>query len=800
MAQRLIILKIITGSFKAGFTVALDVEQHHQGQIQTCLKDYYGHLPPLPENLNLEQHYHAWLETIRTAPSDQAQTHRGIKVKSKQAIAKRYEAPRNQSRQALQATMAQWLTTSDPRWHDLEKQILQWCQPEQWQTCLVIQISQALYQDNPATADLLGKLPWREWPLLQTQHISLALNTRQYGEAPLNLAPKTARRQYIPWYRAFFPRTRILHLIGDSGGLDLKPDQRVLAQLKDAEIVTLQSPSYGELSRRLRDPRGFDLLIYSGHSEACYDEDLAAMLLSEADGVTIQDLQRSFQKAIANGLQFALFNSCASSQLAETLLNYGLKTIISMQAEIPDPVAHHFIERFFVHYAQGKLPLFRALGETLIDLEEYDQDYPGVAWLPLMHHNPSTVPPRWTSLRSKPRSIRRQGLVGIGAIAVTLALRSLGLLQPLDLKLFDLFLRSQPFPKPETERVVVVTIDPDDLDILRQNGLQVETGDDVIADAALADVLEKIQAYEPRWLGLDIIRDLPIADAGTAQLQALLQSSEQLFVTCGFPDETGNEQLPPPGIDPAYLSFNNFPIDPDRVIRRQLLYLDPLENSTCNASQSLAFSLALNYLSDAGIVPMDRASLTWNDAVFPALAETPGSYLNQRRLGGGYQILFRPQPRGYLREISITTLYADSDQRLNLKDKVVLLGYRHKDLHRTAFGPEIPGVVIQGQMVQQFLDGVLENQPQLWVLAPWGEMLWLVAWGVIPSFGIGLLLIFGQSQGKGYGLLLGCGIVGSGFAWFVLKTWGLWLPLGSPLVLLLALFGGTIIAARTRES
>ena len=817
MDIQLIILKIIAGDFAAGFTVALDVEtfqnQHHHGQQ----KDFYGRLPPFSgfsdspsaTQSGLDELYCYWADVITAARSGYAQRQRGLKITSKQAIAARYEPlPDREHQQALKRAIAQWLTTPTPEWQALEKQIIRWLNPNNLETQVIIQLSQELYRRSPEVADILAKLPWSEWPLFSDapQSVYFGVNTYQTGR-PLSLSP--TRSQPIPLGQYFSPAIRILHVLGHDMGINLKPDQAILAKLgqsgkitdllrknsvRKAEIVSLRQPSYAILSQTLKDPRGFDLFVYSGHSEAFYDQDLAAMLLAEKDGVTIADLQLAFQRAIANGLKMAIFNSCASTQLAEALLDYGISTVISMKEEVPDTVAHRFLESFFQGYVQGRRSVFQAVRESLTALEEFDRLYPGVGWLPIIHQNPALPPPLWQELRQKPRSLRRLGVLTLGVTLLGLGLRFSGLTQGLELKLFDVLVRTQPTATAvgeQDERLVVVTIDQSDLDILRQNGFQSPVGNDVISDGALTEVLTKIQRYQPRWIGLDIARDLAIAAEQLSPLQSLLTNGNRLLVSCGFANQQGDELLPPPGVDPDYLTFINLPVDPDGVIRRQLLAGDYAQTSACPATQSLAFSLALNYLAEVGISPSSGEALTLNQTVFLPLSQRPGVYRPEQV--GGYQILFRGYPRGTIREISFSTLYADQGKRQDLKDKLVLVGYEHKDQHSTVLNHEIPGVVIHAQITKQILDAVLAYEPLYGFLPAWGEGLCIGLWGSLGGGGLALVIILEGSRRQQQLFLLGLLLGVMGVSWLALWAWGLWLPLASPLLILGLLLGDTLI-------
>ncbi|MGA1622798.1 MAG: CHAT domain-containing protein, partial [Synechocystis sp.] len=443
-------MKIIAGDFTTGFTVAFEVERWGQGGNRVCQKDVYGRLPAFSgfsestatSPLGLDQLYGRWVGGITAARAGYAQRQRGLKIKSKQAIAARYEPLLDRQHQkALKQAMAQWLTTPTPEWQAIEKQLIRWLHSTPVETHVIIQLSQELYRESSQTADILAKLPWPEWPLFSefqspgNHPVYFAVNTYQYG-APSSLSlsrpsPQRSLRQSLS------PRIRILHVMGHDDGINLEPDQAVLAQLTQtrpkgwypfidkphADVVSLRQPSYEILSQTLKDKRGFDLFVYSGHSEAFYDQDLAAMLLAEKDGVTIADLQLAFQRAIAAGLKIAIFNSCASSQLAEVLLDYGISTVISMKEEVPDTVAHRFLACFFQGYVQEGRSVLSSVKESLTALEEFERLYPGVGWLPIIHQNPALPPPLWRELRQKPQSLRYLGTVAAGAIILGLGLR-----------------------------------------------------------------------------------------------------------------------------------------------------------------------------------------------------------------------------------------------------------------------------------------------------------------------------------------------------------------------------------------
>ncbi|MBD2066101.1 AAA-like domain-containing protein, partial [Leptolyngbya sp. FACHB-671] len=176
------------------------------------------------------------------------------------------------------------------------------------------------------------------------------------------------------------------------------------------------------------------------------------------------------------------------------------------------------------------------------------------------------------------------------SIAVPLLLlRGVGLLQGLELNLFDQFVRWRPL-EPSDRRIVIVAIDEQDI---TQIGYPV-------TDRVLAQAIQTIQAQEPRVIGLDIYRDLPV-EPGHADLVQVFQSTPNLF---GIEKVVGSRVAPPPILhQKQQVGFADQVEDADGKVRRALLSFE-----TESASPySLTVRLALNYLAAEGLTlkPLD---------------------------------------------------------------------------------------------------------------------------------------------------------------------------------------------------
>src|SRR4028119_2237323 len=85
------------------------------------------------------------------------------------------------------------------------------------------------------------------------------------------------------------------------------------------------------------------------------------------------------------------------------------------------------------------------------------------------------------------------------AFSLLLGVRQLGWLQPLELAAFDLMVRVRPGEGPDP-RLLVVGITEQDIQTLKQYP---------VSDQVLAQLIGKLQQYQPRAIGVDLARDVP---------------------------------------------------------------------------------------------------------------------------------------------------------------------------------------------------------------------------------------------------------------------------------------------------
>ena len=200
------------------------------------------------------------------------------------------------------------------------------------------------------------------------------------------------------------------------------------------------------------------------------------------------------------------------------------------------------------------------------------------------------------------RQIRQLGgilAVSSGISALIMAMGATGLWQPLEWFAFDRWLRLHANDNVVDNRFLIVTIDENDLQELEEWP---------ISDSSMAKVLQQLQIYQPRAIGIDIYRDLLVGN-GRTELKTALQTIPNVV---GVEKVIGEQPVPPASeLDPQeQVGISDLVADNDGRIRRGLLAI-PCERTvkSCNDSEhhqikyGLATKLALIYLEQDNIYP-----------------------------------------------------------------------------------------------------------------------------------------------------------------------------------------------------
>jgi CHASE2 domain-containing sensor protein len=380
--------------------------------------------------------------------------------------------------------------------------------------------------------------------------------------------------------------------------------------------------------------------------------------------------------------------------------------------------------------------------------------------------------------------IGRAIIISLLVSGVAIAARQLGLLERSELAAYDQFVRWQP-TAPPNPRLLVVAINENDLAAHGKS------------DRVISQVINKLQSLKPRVIGLDIYRDLP-AEPGHQDLLADLKINQNVIAICG--NGANTSVAPPKGVPDRRIGFSDVVLDPDRVLRRNLLALPPDVNSRCTSRVSLGMLLALNYLSQQGITqkltPDEQIQI--GKTLFPRLNSTTGGYHNLDTRG--YQILMTYHGTNVAEQVTLQQVLQGTVDPRKVKDRIVLIGVTaesEKDYFYTPFsggeqGVQMSGVMIHAQTTSQILRAVLERQRQIWVWPMGVDWLWIWGWGAVGT------LLMGRLKRP----LLGVAIAVLGWASltgvsFLLFTQAGWVPL---VPAALALGGGIAAAIATQAN
>ncbi len=377
-------------------------------------------------------------------------------------------------------------------------------------------------------------------------------------------------------------------------------------------------------------------------------------------------------------------------------------------------------------------------------------------------------------------------LTSIVVTGLVVGVRQLGVFQGMELGAYDQIMRSRP-DRGQDNRLLVVGITETDIQTRKEYPIN---------DGTLAQLLEKLQQYQPKAIGLDILRDVPIGEAqGRIALQQLLQKNNNLIAVCKLssPDQPGIATAP--GVPEERVGFADFPLDPGGTLRRSLLLSTPAASKApppakhiCNIPDpqnqlpSFSFQLALLYLEPKGIKPelSPSGEVKLGSTLLKRLDEKAGGY-NQADVGN-YQIMLNYRSASNaVKQVSLTEVLQGKLDPALVKDRIVLIGYTApivKDYFYTPYSAgakdnqEMPGVVIHAQNTSQILGAVLDNQPLIWYWSEGGEILWLWGWsllGAILAWRIRRLWLFGIGVVVAVGVLYGtCDVLFANAGWIPL--------------------------------
>ena len=349
----------------------------------------------------------------------------------------------------------------------------------------------------------LQRLPWEGWDLGAELGCDIAI-----ARSPVNIT--SPNKNKINRNR----KPRILGILGDDTGLDLKSDRDSLESLQKIADVTLvtwqpqQPPSEikQQIQSALTDRKGWSILFFAGHSN---ETAITGGELAIAPNVTlsIDEIASQLKTAGANGLQFALFNSCSGLSIANSLIDLGLSQVGIMREPIHNKVAQVFLRQFLQALAN-----YQNVQQALITTEKYLQEqkavYPAAYLIPSLFCHPDASP-----FKIEPwgwqRKIKQWLPNRKEAIAAT-SLCLLSVLPPVQNYLLDKRVLVQSIYRDATKQLPTTTppvtlIHIDNASLTKANIQQPVPMD----RSYLASLLDRLETANAKIIGIDYLFDLP---------------------------------------------------------------------------------------------------------------------------------------------------------------------------------------------------------------------------------------------------------------------------------------------------
>ncbi|WP_082209826.1 CHASE2 domain-containing protein [Fischerella sp. PCC 9605] len=613
----------------------------------------------------------------------------------------------------------------------------------------------------------LQSLPWQEWDFFDRYPFAEFALTATAFETP----PKPSRK----------PKVRILAILGDSTGINIQPDRQLLESLPNSETVILVEPQRQELNNYLW--QQWDILFFAGHSETA--DRTGRIYINKSDSLTIDELRYGLTRAIAQGLQLAIFNSCDGLGLARQLACLQIPQMIVMREPIPDEVAQKFLKYFLVAFADGK-SLYLASREAREKLQGLEDKFPNATWLPVIFQHPNTVPPTWKDLfiqNTKPRqNFLTIIITSILVTALVMGMRHLGMLQPWELQAYDHLMQIQPAIERLDPRLLIVTVD--EADIYYQNQQKMKrTGS--LSDLALLQLLQKLEQYQPTTIGLDVYRDFSV-DPDNPNLATRLNQDDRIFAVCKVSadfDDASDGIHPPDEVPKNRQTFSDFVVDSDDILRRQLLQLNPPVESPCTAEYAFSLQIARHYLLSKGAIAdiTSQGYLQIGKVAFKPLKEHSSGY--QGVDASGYQVLLNYRSlrdrENIAESVSLKDVLNDRINLDSLKNRIVLIGVTApstSDYWKTPVtNKKIPGVFVQAHMISHILSAVLDGRALLWWWSGWVEAVWVLGWSLV-----GGIIAWCFSKPMHLGLAVVTGLLTLFGICFSIFTQAGWIPLVPP--------------------
>lgn len=452
------------------------------------------------------------------------------------------------------------------------------------------------------------------------------------------------------------------------------------------------------------------------------------------------------------------------------------------------PGLRYLLKKMVRHYFYQR---YQTADEVLHDLDHLDELAEKVDQLTMAE---TFLPQNTVWQPTRKESIRAVAIATALASTLTLGIRQLGALMPLELWVYDGLVSYQRDLGPDP-RILLVGINEQDL-----NNQQRESP----SDQSIADAIDIIQSHNPSTIGLDLHRNIPQGEGRAALARSL--AAENIIGITKLGDLAGESIPPPPELNPEQVGFNDIPLDPDDKIRRNLFFASLNEETEPTVYTSFGLLVALHYLYEQhGIISSESALnpdvMTIGDVHFTSMDSNFGGYQSVDAAGYQIPITYR-SPDKIAERVSLTEILTDTVDPELITDKVVLIGntaYLSTDKFFTPYTLrsdhyQMSGVEVHLHMVSQFLEAVLDGYPLPWAWPNQMEIAWIIAWASGGS-----LLTWQLRQRRYLAMAYGIGVVAIAGTTVVFFWTNAWIPAIAPLAAFTLASGSLLMYRRYRQ-
>ena len=375
--------------------------------------------------------------------------------------------------------------------------------------------------------------------------------------------------------------------------------------------------------------------------------------------------------------------------------------------------------------------------------------------------------------------------IGLGLAGAVVLATILGAFETSELKVLEQFFKTKTSIENVDSRILIVTIDEDDLARL---------GRWPMSDATLAELIENISAHKPAKIGIDLYRDFPVEPG----VSALIETFRNTPNVIGIEKAIGDSVPPNHTLESLdQVAAADLIVDSDGRVRRGLL---TLRSADGHMKHGLASALVLDYLSARKIYPevisdQPRLVMQLGKSKIVRFEGSDGGYTNAD--SGGFQVLMNyKDDESQFESISMTAVLSGQLTEEMARGRIVLVGSTATSLNDVFYTPPsgdnlVAGIYVHAHLVSQLLDAALEGRPFLRTMPGFVEWLWTGFWLAISIAATRSVLYSKVVKTEVPVWQLGvrfCGLVaGLGGASYGLLSIGWWLPVMVPFVSMTAM-------------